>query len=264
MQCEHQTVDRYTLVSDNRDDDDDDDDEATAAGGCDVTVPDMMSTDDRLTINIRRTLPSSTSDDVVEPEITVSGSDSDTKSGVFNGRLEVPVVSSLSTVNDKKACNMTSTSMDQSTSYLQTAEQANIDNAFHETSALRSGSSQSSGKPDHEKMFIEAASRDHQQVLDDVTNKSGHHSNGPVDRSSSVTSVDVDRPVASSNANPLDYCKSVSVDETDERRSEMMTMTSLMMTSRDDQTLDDNMCNVSSDELLYATNQSPPSTFCLL
>ena len=118
-------------------------------------------------------------------------------------------------------------------------------------------------------------SRD-QQVLDDsiskadrlVSSQPSYHSNDKPAAAAvtSVTTGSFDTAVASSNTNLLDYCNSVSdadAERRDQLRAEMMmmTMTSGTVTSRDDQTVEESVDEISSEELLYTADhlQSPPS-----
>ena len=334
IECEAETVDCHTLVGDddnNEVDDNNHDDATVAASDLHVTIPVRMSASDIETDNdnTRYTLSTSTSDNMVKPKITgqqvgLISKDSSTEDGRFVEQVEMPIVSPITTSDDRDEWTNISTSLDQSTRCIQATEQVKLNDAFHWTSAVRTGRSPcASGKPDYRKMYVEGpgyspASCDH-EVLDLSISRSenlvlgghplGNHSvEKPVAAASSVASSntnlldyckslsdnDTKRPcdhevldlsisrsenlalgghplgnrsvekpaavassVAGSNTNLLDYCKSLSDDT--ERRDQPSTVTT--MRSSDDQTVDESLCNISSDELLYSAHQSPPSNF---
>ena len=264
IKTEAKTAASHTLVSD------DDDVGNNAADAADVHVASPVAmNNDKLTNNddVLITHSSSTSGDVTRRGVI--GTDSSTNDGVF-------VVPVISTAYDRDARNDDiSASMDQSTRYSPATQQTKLTTAYHETPSPDDGASSSStGRPQRGEMYTEGpgydrASRD-QQVLDDSVSKPdnlvlalpGYHGNYPVDKPAltSVASSNVDRSVANSNANLLDYCNSVQSDDDAERRDE-----SMMMTSCDDQLVDESVDNISSDELLYAAepdshSHSPPRT----
>jgi len=179
----------------------------------------------------------------------------------------VPVLNSAS---DCDARTSIPTSLDQSTGHLQPTDQLKL---VEGSSDLRSPRlPPSTDQLDREETYTEDVPYD-RQVLDDVTGTSGYlvllehgyHSNQQpaAVAVTSMASGSVATSVANDNTDQLDYCNALSTADAESRKQlnpETM-MTSRVMMSSGDQTVDESVDNISSEEHLYsAHHQSPPST----